>query len=571
MKVLFTGISGVDLYGHATTLSELVRLQYDRKVVVLKAEEHFLRAIKSKPAFVPKSFSHLASSQQVISALQLPKPYLKDCWLKAVTDLLGETSTDQDVFLCAHTVFLHQQTREFFCILNSQLLKDWKPDIIITLIDDIEHCLDRLKMTGQMFSSDTYTYTGLQGVQNAIHNMRLLYDWRSIELLSAERLAADIEVPHFCMAVKHPIETFASLIYKTHQPVIYISHPISEPRRRLAAGSQKDFDQFTKELENVCMLLRNHMTLIEPTTIDEFRLRRHVKADGSRKKTLYLPIYEQRWPVTSRPLWKRPVTITDNPVDPGNHFDESVLAPNPSTDSLGDSKESADLNIATILLDVMVGAVTQQIDTRDHKLVEQCDGLVVLRPLYAGNASSGVEEEINYHCLLAIAEQKRSGGIWIYTHEEDEHAYLMRVWIPSYFRTLLASGEAELVNTTEPIDVLVRNAVEKLDVTHQTSRAIIVKKLMAELARSGVKLVGRDVEGALARRRESATAEAYGELVECFNEAKPPYVEILEENKKHDPTLEYHVLRGPTCSEKDFLTQVVECYKKVQSRYKKVS
>jgi hypothetical protein len=567
-KVLFTGIPGVNLGEHVERLRKFVTEStvYRRSVYKpLKAEEHFVSGVKESNLLPEDYYTLLKKPELMIQALGLPKPLLRKAWATALQRTLDSENPapQDDVFLCMHSAFYHQATREFFSPLDAGIIEGWHPDLVITLIDDIENCFDRLRVYGHMFSHSAYVYTGMKGFNNVLRNMRVLYDWRAIDMLEAERLAAEIGVRHFCVAVKHPIETLASLVF-TSRPVVYLSHPISEPRRRLAGGDRKGFDEFTAQLGETCSRLRRGVTLIEPTTIDEFRLLR-IKAP-SREATdasvdLYLPRHNERWPCPPDPLWIKPGDEAEQPLDLGGCFAEETLNAFKKfrVDAAGGSLpvEFIPMEIADNLLSVLIGDITSQIDARDHKLVEQSDGLVVLRPVYKGNSSNGVEEEIKYHCQLCAIGEVRKAGLWIYTHRDDEFDYLRKEWLVGYLSEGLKNGTIEASGDEAVDEKAIRELAESL--TFTASRAELASQVLQEMTARKIRFKGhKGREGPLAPRPEMALVDAQRKFMADLEVARPPYVVILEKAKKLRPDLHFEILHGPEISVDEFIGQVLQ-------------
>jgi hypothetical protein len=581
MKVLFTGIPGLHLDEHLVKLCTFLResTEYRRSVhPPLKAEKFFLPTVRGT-GLLPSDYEHFEPARLMVEALGLPKPVLRKAWIDALDRLLETESPSpgDDVFLAAHTVFYHQRTREFFVPVNVDRMKKWGPDVVITLLDDVEDCLDRLKADGHMFDASAYSYTGLDGFTNAVNNMRLLFDWRAIDILEAERLAIELGVPHFCMATKHPLETFASLLYRRACPVIYLSHPISEPRRRLARGEENALADLLRELGVVGQRLRRATTLIEPTTIDEFRIRKFKVATDrtdAQDTVVYLPRHDQRWPTPPDPLWVSPPSTTEHPLDPGGFFPDDTLeafktfreqtaqllvSATSQQDREGVGSLPAHLiplEIAANLIGVLVGDITSQIDARDHKLVEQADGLVVLRPVYLGNPSSGVLEEMKYFCQLWANRAPPRLGFWIYTHRDDEFNYLVNTWLLDHLVTGLKLGVVQGSGDEEQNTSTIEEVLGSLTISED--RTTIGHEVLRKLASRGIRYIGRHEEKALTGRVELVSAEAQRQFLHEFRQAQPGYVRLVASAKETAPGLSVEIREGPGISLDGFVGEILQ-------------
>lgn len=577
MKVVFTGIPGVDIGGHVEKLIEFLSEspQDNHSVIKLKAEQYFLKEISSRqPEFLQKGFDQLLPSQQMIYVLRLPKPFLRQCWTASVQCTMDEgdaKANEKDHFLFMHAVMYHQQTREFFCPVDIALLRKWCPSKVITLIDDIDNVMERLMLDGQMFSPITHDYTGPTGPALAINNVRLLYDWRAIDLLSAERLASDLGIKHYYMSVKHPASTFASLIYKPARPLFYISHPISEPRRSLLAGKKKVFDTFTSSLENSCQRIRKACALIEPTAVDEFRFRHFTIAEKGKPVDVHLPSLTQRWPLPVGSLWKRPTGECHNPFDPAGVFSAKDMEAYEIARKAGKSSRQSlrflALDVTSNLLSVLVGSTGEQIDTRDHKLVEQSDGLIVLRPVYNGHSSKGVLEEVHYHCRLSLSGSPRLGGIWIYTHADDEFSHIMKVWIPTHMNTLFSKRHATHDGRTlADALAVVEEVTSGIPKSFWPDRTAVGRETISRLAKKRIHLVGTFTTSVMSGEKGGAAVGAEADFLGAIQEAKAPYRECLDDYTKKDPVLNCTIREGPSCTLDAFLREFVEFCNKLVIR-----
>lgn len=557
MRVLLTGIVGIKLDVVAESLRRCAREGDLKRTVLppLKAEKYFLDVIEATK-LLPDRGLFLNRSQYMIQALGLPRPLVRSAWSKAFARLMEESASEQgDAYLCLHTVFYHQTTREFFSPIDTEMVKAWRPSIVVTVIDDIQDCLERLRAEGEMFSESTYAQAGIDGFHNAVQHMQTLYDWRASEVLAAERLAADLEVPHFCVAAKHPAETLASLVYEKDRQVCYISHPISEPRRQLNAGNTEGFRRFCEGLERTCSRLRRAVVLIEPTTIDELRLRGCDGPDGR----VFLPKHTARWPVHNDAMWARPDATDRDPLDPGAYFSDELLSRYSEYKGRQGTEAEVDLaseivpvEIAARLLTALVTNMKAQIDARDHKLVEQTQGLIVLRPIYRGNVSDGVLEEIRYHCQLCASGEPRAGGLWVFSTPEDEYEWLC-VWLRTRLRDWLSSGKAKADNMKrlDELDSIIKGVIRELKPIED--RNALVSELLKSLEAKGIRLVGRSSNGALDPRPEASSGSARAAFIQECQAAKPPYVEIVE---SYD--VPYTRTIGPENSVDDFIGQMLE-------------
>ena len=447
-RILLTGTSGLGV----THVLKQLKHHSTEPLRCCKAEKHFLAHVE-KTHFV-EYWSSDPATEAMIRALALPQEILLACWHEAFKELadagfphLDDTPNpetepgDADIVLAAHMCFYHQQSREFVPLVDTNLLADqFKPDVIVTLVDDVEHMFKRLREPRQMYAN--HDYEGFGGVAQACRDLSHLVHWRASEIAFAKTFARFFRCDHFLLAVKHPVGTLAALLFQRDRPRAYVSHAISEPRRRLAAGDCATFKEFCALLERVSADLRARVVLFEPTAIDEFRFRHFVVKDsqGETSEPIPLPATTERWPLLAGGnglLWSE--VKDDNPVDPKGHFkakqlDEFETAkktlgkmdPRASRKTRPEKKAESVLRglvaveNATHVVGSLVGEIGRSVTSRDLKLVEQADHLIVVRPLFNGNSSGGVEKEIRQHCRLSARKSGSRGGIWVFTAADDE-------------------------------------------------------------------------------------------------------------------------------------------------------
>lgn len=461
-RILFTSISGVA----GSSLEALERLReycqrrYGRSIRLLRAEE-YLSDEAHKLGLLPPAAKTSPRSSQMIQAMACPKPLLVNCHKRALKRLLHENDLPEcsdDIFLFAHTCFYHQKSRELFTLLDEDVIRtDFRPDVIVTLIDDVEHIHSRLRDKGQMLAPLAFNYEGINGpVTTCLHLTGLLH-WRGGEFGVAEALAprAGENVAHFLVAVKHPLVTVGALLYEPNRPIVYLSHPITTPRRYLNSGQTEQFKEFIRGLHQVCQTLRQVAVVFEPTTIDEFRLRTAMPApiEGGNREQVLLPQLMARWPFlpADKTMWTT-VDESANPIDPNGHFPIAVLDAFQRQVETGQcdpaDAKTRDLDFMGVLLGSLVkgtllGGITDQVAARDYKLVEQSKHMLVVRPAFGGTFSRGVEHEIRHHCKLSQDPAQQRGGIWIVTTGEDCAAYRknrLQSWVVKQFPELDAGA-----------------------------------------------------------------------------------------------------------------------------------
>lgn len=313
-----------------------------------------------------------ARGSSIIPTLMLPLQSLRVLWAEALDAVMAEVTEsleDSHVIVTLHLAYYHQLTKQYLSPtdlgrLSKELVS--RSNAVVTLIDDIYDCHRALMQQGTGWSL-------VPGdVDSTVLELLQLLDWRSVEILLADAIAYSSGVRHHIFAVKHPLKTFSDLLF-SDKPVLYFSHPIAEPRRSLATGDEDAARGFVREMADVVTRLQGPATVIEPTSIDELRFE---GATGN---------LTPRWPfsVDERSLLY---------VPPGDAPPRAASAAFP----VGWDLDDRGLEEGWNLLDELQKVISTQVGARDHSLVEQAERLVCYRPVFKGNASGGVQEEIEH-------------------------------------------------------------------------------------------------------------------------------------------------------------------------------
>jgi hypothetical protein len=228
--------------------------------------------------------------------------------------------------------------------VSFRALIDWRPDIIITFIDDAY--LVRQRVHDGLYTSFT---------------LRELTTWRAEELLAADLLArlvdADEPPPNYVVAVQHSASMLARLLFEPQVAPVYLSHPISEIRNDESA--REAIDTFRRTLRGY-----DKLAVFEPLTIDE----RPPLLAGS-----LVTSYDPRNPVHRWPI----LDATD-----ALSADEDLRARYPLALPKAELLEATD-------------ALNEQIPSRDLRLCDQAGALIIYRPTMGGvrGLSGGVRAE----------------------------------------------------------------------------------------------------------------------------------------------------------------------------------
>lgn len=232
----------------------------------------------------------------------------------------------------------------------------------------------------------------------------------------AENLAyRQLKVPFLVWSVKQLTESIKLYFENPESLPIYLSHPVSEPRReRNENGHWPEFTYEVNQLQQV--LCGQGITLIMPTGIDELRF--HLQ-EG--RYTGYL---RDRWP----PIDDETELLYSPPGEAADFHYKALLLPkywdfkNRKLFPLEIDEWSATLKSeVNAFLQVLVREIESQIASRDLLFIYHTEGLMVFRPFYAreprATFSGGVDAEIRlWEDISQLGSEKRAAFIHF---EED--------------------------------------------------------------------------------------------------------------------------------------------------------
>jgi hypothetical protein len=244
-------------------------------------------------------------------------------------------------------------------------------------------------------------------------------------------------IPHFTLATKHRCRLLEQILQGNPRR-IYLSHPISEARRRASMGDHELFEAWCAEVRSLADHLSTEMAVWEPTTIDELRFRvTEVKLSGEEqhppnKMDVALPRLLQRWAFrgVDEILWSDPPGQPSEILDPAGLFTQDDVGKISQADTWEDIEhalgpgKSAQLRSVSGQLAYLLTLIGQQINTRDRALVGQCSTLVVYRPVFNGSRATGVLREIEAHQRLVelqhYSDQPVRPAVFILENSDDE-------------------------------------------------------------------------------------------------------------------------------------------------------
>lgn len=387
----------------------------------------------------------------------------------ALTKLL--TSNASVRLLRCHLTYYRDATREFYAAGdihraivqaateitaqtdNANLrtaLADVTISSVITLIDDVYDMFHRLAVADQVYPLQSYITSEYRrrkhegrslpvdpseqyvlAFEQVITILHRLLEWRSREMTSGDVLAARASAEHYVLAIKHAKQTAVNLIRlgngdDSYVPV-YLSHPISRPRKQQKSDPSKEWGAFVTEFQEFVeaaselVIDSRRPIFFMPTAIDEYRFADRAAAE--------FPTLERRWPLIEDDtglLYDTPGGLTYdafeedqlleellNPVGGAFNADGERLAK--FADSYRDVPGRLSVPAKDSIHGLIAGFLQQiriQLSIRDHALVRQTGRLLLYRPLFGeGRLSGGVEGELhNWSTLVQTASWFTSHG-----------------------------------------------------------------------------------------------------------------------------------------------------------------
>ncbi|KKL17542.1 hypothetical protein LCGC14_2484520, partial [marine sediment metagenome] len=431
---------------------------------------------------------------------------IKDKWAEAYRKAVAKaTSGNPDVAIVSLCFeYYRYETYEFYSPVDCNAIRDSKPKSALTLIDDIFEIYYRLSQRGQVFNIQelvdrTFPATGSRDLSDlrrlykdalalVIGTLLRILTWREKEIECAANVSRTIDCKHSVLAVKHPVETGARLLLGSTTAQfeklgvsypVYVSHPISRPRRD--RSNQGVWPPFVDELDGVVAGLSGepegecHIVPVMPTAIDEFR----ILDDG----TYLHPCLTPRWPLQEgKLLFSLPQPPEDNKAFESYEDYESRGVPlifDPPIDSSG-RRVGLPLSDAEVseMMRSLRESIRLQMAGRDHMLVRQCPGFFLYRPLYGKfELSSGVTVEI--HTFNQIRKYSRSvpesrNRLVAFIHDTADAIGHFSKTESDDFRDAVHSASAALIGETAK---LVGESSSKTKQPHSPDNETVAKAL----------------------------------------------------------------------------------------------
>lgn len=282
--------------------------------------------------------------------------YQLDAWQRAGQHIAHqlETLDPRHTLITAHLTY-YTSGRQF-SLLDIPTVRRWRPDCIITLVDDM------LDIHAALQRRDADRHTNFQ------LRLREILAWRSAEIAMGDLLARNLyqqrQIPHYVVSVKHPAEMLCRLIFRRRQyPLVYASFPITAVR---------DTPQLRAAIDAVRAELHRRFIVFDPITLDEgtpqvFEKARAAVAAG--RTEIAISASEARWP-----------------LDTAAALCAAAPGSPPAYPIILDPKEALEV----------WDDMENQVRHRDLTMVEQAQCVAAYRINMGGRLSTGMYSELMY-------------------------------------------------------------------------------------------------------------------------------------------------------------------------------
>ena len=296
-----------------------------------------------------------AQGNELAGVLAAFRPaYQLAAWQRAGVEIAErlEAADPRHSLIAAHLTY-YTSGRQF-SLIDLPTIRRWRPDCIITLVDDM------LDIHSALARRDAERHTNFR------LRLREILAWRAAEIAMADLLARNLyperAVPHYVVSVKHPAEMLYRLIFRRREyPLVYASFPITAVR--YDAETRAGIDHIRSELHR-------RFIVFDPLTLDEgtpqvFDKARAACADGVAEITIFAD--EARWPLD-----------TAGALTEGRRQDPYPMSLDPQE--------------ALEVWDDM----ENQVRHRDLTMVEQAQCVAAYRITMGGRLSTGMYSELMY-------------------------------------------------------------------------------------------------------------------------------------------------------------------------------
>ena len=289
----------------------------------------------------------------------------------------------------------HYRKDRFFPVPSMRRFWRYAPDVVVTLVDDVHTCYQRIRRRPRTRSNFT---------------LRDILVWRSLSVYAGDTIAAAVTdmlgrpVRNYEVGVKHPLSTFERLLFRPSARRVYASFSISGVR---------DDSSMTAAIDSFRAKMHARFCVFDPLAIDDRLCQNRLEAmRAERGGGLVDP--SEAVVLTGAERWH----LGDGFSTVGDVLDAEA----------GDPVFPVELP-AREIIEIAEPKATEQgrdpsvidnmIRERDLRMIDQASAVVAYRPNIAGRISRGVAHEAAYasqvsprrwYCVWPPADGPAEGG-----------------------------------------------------------------------------------------------------------------------------------------------------------------
>lgn len=234
MLVVATSISGSGRKEYLTKFEEYARARKKKVKIYHVGQMLFEQAAKIGVNVTPENI--LNTNPSVISSL---RSAVFENVMRTLPEDLKENDT---VIISIHTFFFWRKV--FTRAYDRFYLREFKPDMYVTFIDNSKNIKDKLNQRKQW--------------QDEKLTQEEILNWQNIEAEITADWAELYQKPFYTIAVQQPIATFYKLLFQPELEPIYVSMPMTH----LTGKSDKaKVDKFVKRLDQ-------YFTVFDPRSVE---------------------------------------------------------------------------------------------------------------------------------------------------------------------------------------------------------------------------------------------------------------------------------------------------------------
>jgi hypothetical protein len=400
-RVLFLGLTGIAKRKALENLARYCKSKFYQDCEVVDLDNDFLVSrIAAQPAFLDDDI--WSQRKAWCEAWDL-------CRNEQLEPLI---EADKHIFLGLHGCYLrtHYGSR---CVLDMKRIAQFKPTLIITLIADV---YDMWWRTEERARGEAW-----RGQPSPEH----LIEGRRAEVMVADQIALECSSRprSLVLAIQHPCDTVSKCIFSPKPRVVYLSFPISEPRRMADKGDMSGIEEVSGLIRHVYERQKSDADLacVCPLAIDELPFSKCFKgicdAEAAFDRDAVRWDLSNFWPLSER---------MGIPAEIGGKF------------------RSEDVHAAS-------GSIRTDVSWRDFRLAEQADKLAVFNPIFPGRetVTGGVANEVTF-------ATKFGHPIYVYQDPKLDPNDLCAKWLAGFGSGTMGQGPSrQLISRKNSIDELI--------------------------------------------------------------------------------------------------------------------